>query len=112
MFNDGLLSIYQKVVTDENSGVMDVTPLEPVGIAFFGEISFRADEYYVAKQTETAVEKRVQIHQDKSICNKHVVVIGSTPYDVGRTFSTVKKGVAVTEITLERVTRKYDIAGT
>jgi len=112
VFDDGVLKIYQKIVTEENSGVMDVTPLTLIRKAFYGEISFTADEYYAAKQAETAIERRIQIHQDKSLCNKHVVIIGKTPYDVGRTFSTVKKGVAITEITLERVTRKYDIAET
>ena len=112
ILDDGLLTVYKKIVTDENRGALDVTPLEKVGTVFFGEISFTAAEYYAAKQAETAIVKRVQIHQDKSIGNNHVVVIGNTQYDVGRTFSTVTKGVAVTEITLERVTRKYDLTGT
>ena len=111
MLDDGLLTIYEKIVTDENRGALDVTPLKKVGTAFFGEISFTAVEYYAAKQAETAIVRRVQIHQNKSIGNNHVIVIGNTQYDVGRTFSTITKGVAVTEITLERVTRKYDIAG-
>jgi len=111
MLDDGILTIYKKIVTDDNRGALDNTPLEKVGTAFYGEISFAANEYYLAKQAETAIEKRVQIHQDKSIGNNHVIVIGATQYDVGRTFSTVKKGVAITEITLERVTRKYDIEG-
>ena len=111
MLDDGLLTIYKKIVTDENRGALDVTHLEKVGTAFFGEISFTVAEYYSAKQAETAIVKRIQIHQDKSIGNNHVIVIGNTQYDVGRTFSTVTKGIAVTEITLERVTRKYDITG-
>jgi len=111
MFDDGLLTIYKKIVTDNNRGVLDVTPLEKVGEFFYGELSFTANEYYLAKQADTLIEKKIQIHQDKNIANNHVITIGDTQYDVGRTFSTIKKGVAVTEITLERVTRKYDIAG-
>ena len=112
MLNDGILTIYEKVVTDENRGVLDNTPLKKVGTAFYGEISFTADEYYAAAQAETAIAKRVQIHQNKNLGNNHVIVIGKTPYDVGRTYSTVRKGVSVTEISLERVTQKYDIEGT
>jgi SPP1 family predicted phage head-tail adaptor len=112
VFDDGVLTICQKVVTDENRGVLDQTPLEKIGTAFYGEISFTANEYYAARQAETLVEKRVQIHQNKSICNKHVIIIDGVQYDVGRTFSTEKKGVALTEITLERVNTLYDIANT
>ena len=110
MFNDGLLTIYEKDVSDKNRGVLDYTPLRKIGTAFYGEISFTANEYYIAKQSETAIIKRVQIHQDKSIGNNHVIVIKNTQYDVGRTYSTEIKGIAVTEITLERVTRQYDLA--
>ena len=112
MLDDGLLTVYEKIVTDENRGALDATPLKKVGTAFYGEISFTAAEYYAAKQAETAIVRRVQIHQDKNIGSNHVVVIGDTQYDVGRTYSTVTRGVAVTEITLERATRKYDVAGT
>jgi len=111
MLNDGILTIYKKIVTDDNRGALDNTPLEKVGTAFYGELSFTANEYYLAKQAETLIAKKIQIHQDKNIGNNHVIVIADTQYDVGRTFSVIKKGVAVTEITLERVTRRYDIAG-
>ena len=109
ILNDGILKIYQKVVNDQNSGVLDATPLMLVRTAFYGEISFSANEYYTAKQSGTAIERRVRIHQDKSLCNKHVIEIGETFYDVGRTYSTVSKGLAVTEITLERVSTQYDL---
>jgi hypothetical protein len=54
--------------------------------------------------------KKVRIHQDKTICNKHVIIVDGTQYGVGRTYSTDVKGVAITDITLERVTSQYDIA--
>jgi len=110
MFNDGTLRIYQKVVTDNNRGALDATELKLVGSAFYGEIGFSATEYYAAKQAETAVEKRVRILENKSICNKHIIAIADTKYEVGRANSRVVKGIAVTDITLERVTAKYDIA--
>jgi len=111
MFNDGLLNIYRKVVTDDNHSVMDSQTLELVGTAFFGELSFTATEHYGAKQSETEILRKVRIHQDKSICNKHIVGVSGTLYEVGRTFSAIEKGVAITDITLERVTTQYDIAG-
>jgi len=111
MFDDGKLKIYQKLVSNENSGIMDNQPTKLVGTAFYGELSFTANEYYAAKQAETEIVKRVRIHQDKSICNKHIIVIGETPYEVGRTFSTLDKGIAITDISLERVTTNYDIDG-
>jgi SPP1 family predicted phage head-tail adaptor len=112
MFNDGILKIYQKVISDDNRGVMSKTLLELIGEAFYGEMSFTAVEHYEAKQSETAIDKRVRIHQNKNICNKHVIVLDDTQYDVGRTYSSIVRGIAVTEITLERVTTQYDIAGT
>ncbi|MCL2197309.1 MAG: phage head closure protein [Defluviitaleaceae bacterium] len=112
MFDDGRLTIYKKDVADGKNGVFDNAPLEEVGTAYYGEISFTAEEYYLAKQANTEITKRVQIHQDKSIGNNHVIIIDKTQYNVGRTYSTVKKGVAVTEISLERVIQDYDIAGT
>jgi SPP1 family predicted phage head-tail adaptor len=77
---------------------------------FYGEIGFTAQEYYAAQQAETAIEKRVRLHQDKTLCNKHVVIIGGTQYQVGRVYSDTVKGVAITDATLERVTTQYDIA--
>jgi len=110
MLDDGILTIYEKIVSDENRGALDNTPLKKICTAFYGELSFTADEYYAAKQSGTLIVKKVQIHQDKTLGNNHVIILDKTQYDVGRTFSTAKKGVAVTEITLERVTQKYDIA--
>ena len=111
MFNDGLLSIYQKIVTEDNHSITDSQPLELVCTAFYGELSFTATEHYAAKQSETEILKKVRIHQDKSICNKHIIKVDDTLYEVGRTFSTIEKGVAITDITLERVTTGYDIVG-
>ena len=109
MMNDGILQIYQKIPTQNKSG-QSIEVLKPYKNAFYGELSFVAKEWYEAKQSETEVAKRVRIHQDKSICNKHVIVVGGVQYEVGRTFSTTtRQGVAVTDITLERVTAKYDI---
>ncbi len=109
MFNDGILEIYKKIPQKSEGGnAMDV--LVPYTTAFYGEIGFTTEEYYAAKQAETSIDKRVRIHQDKSVCNKHVIVVDSVQYEVGRTYSGVVKGVAVTDITLERVTANYDIA--
>ena len=109
MMNDGMLEIYRKVQTKSDGG-KPIEVIEPYTKAFYGELSFTAVEYYEAKQAETEIAKKVCIHQDKTICNKHVIIVDGTQYDVGRTFSTVKKGIAITEITLERVTAAYDIA--
>ena len=112
MFNDGILYIYQKIVTVDNHSETDSQPLELVGTAYYGERSFTANEHYAAKQSETEIVKKVRIHQNKNICNKHIIRVGDTLYEVGRTFSTDEKGVAITDIALERVTNQYDIAGT
>ena len=112
LFNDGMLSIFQKVVIEDNHSVTDKQPLKFMGYAFYGELSFTATEHYAAKQAETEILKKVRIRQDKNLCNKHIVQVDETFYEVGRTFSTVEKGVAITDITLERVTTQYDVAGT
>ncbi len=109
MFNDGLLEIYKKI-PQKSEGGKPIEVLEPYATAFYGEIGFTTDEYYAAKQAETSIEKRVRIPQDKSICNKHVIMIDSIQYEVGRVYSGTAKGVQVTDITLERVSTQYDIA--
>ena len=108
MMNDGKLKIYRKIPT-KTAGGMPKQVLEPYKTAFYGELSFTANEHYAAKQSETAIAKKVRIHQDKTICNKHVIEVDDIQYDVGRAYSATVKGVAVTEITLERVTAFYDV---
>jgi SPP1 family predicted phage head-tail adaptor len=107
--NDGILTIYRKKPTKSESG-KPIEILELHKKAYYGELSFTAAEYYTAKQEQTEIMKRVRIHQDKTICNKHVIVIDGIQYGVGRTYSTDVKGIAVTDIALERVTTKYVIA--
>ena len=107
--NDGILKIYRKIPAKSEGG-MPIEVLEPYKTAFYGERSFVATEYYEAKQAETEIAKKVRIHQDKTICNKHVVIVNGTQYGVGRTYSGDAKGIAITDITLERVTADYDIA--
>ena len=109
MMNDGKLYIYRKIPS-KSAGGQPVEVLEFYKDAFYGELSFSATEHYAAKQAQTEIVKRVRIHQDKSICNKHVITLDGTQYDVGRVYSTIVKGVAVTDIALERVTTQYDIA--
>ena len=107
MFNDGKLDIYHK----ESRITVSGQPFEVLRFyttAFYGEISFTVDEYYAAKQAESEAVKRVRIHQDKSIGTKHVIIIDDIQYDVGRTFSTTVKGIAVTDITLEGVVKQYE----
>jgi len=107
--NDGILKIYRKTPTKSDGG-KPIEVLEFYNTAFYGELSFTAMEYYEAKQAETEIVKKVRIHQDKTICNKHVIILDGIQYDVGRTFSTDYKGFAITDIALERVTANYDIA--
>ena len=109
MFNDGQLEIYSKV-SKEGEGGKPFEVLKPYATAYYGEIGFTVEEYYTARQTETEVVKRIRIHQDKSISNKHVIVIDGIQYNVGRTYSATVKGIAVTDITLEEVSTKYDFA--
>jgi SPP1 family predicted phage head-tail adaptor len=109
MFNDGLLEIYRKIPS-KGAGGKPVEVLEPYATSFYGELNFTANEYYAAQQAETLIAKRVRLPQDKNICNKHVIVIDGVQYEVGRVYSAAVKGVQVTDITLERVTTKYDIA--
>ena len=107
--NDGKLDIYRKVPA-QGEGGQPVEVLKKYKTAFYGELSFTATEHYSAKQSETEIAKKVRIHQDKTICNKHVIKVDDIQYDVGRTYSTIVKGTAITDITLERVTADYDIA--
>ena len=107
--NDGVLHIYRKMPAKSGGG-QPIEVLEPYGTAFYGELSFSAVEYYEAKQSETEIVKKVRIHQDKTICNKHVIVVSGIQYGVGRVYSVDYKGVPVTDITLERVTANYDLA--
>ena len=109
MLNDGKLKIYQKIPS-KSAGGQPIEVLKIVKEVFYGELSFSATEHYAAQQAQTEIVKRVRIHQDKTICNKHVITLAGTQYDVGRVYSTIVKGVAVTDIALERVTTQYDIA--
>ena len=110
MFNVGVLNIYQKKPVKSEGG-KPVEVLEPYRMAYYGEISFTAQEYYAAQQADTLIEKRVRLQQDKTLCNKHIVILDGVQYQVGRTYSDTVKGVQVTDVTLERVTAQYDIAG-
>jgi len=104
-----VLEIYQKRPLKSGGG-KPVEVLELYTKAFYGGIGFTAQEYYAARQAETAIEKRVRLHQDKSLCNKHVVIMDDVQYQVGRVYSDTVKGVPITDVTLERVTTQYDIA--
>jgi len=109
MMNDGILEVYRKIPTKSDGG-KPIEVLELYTTAFYGELSFTAMEWYEAKQAETEIVKKVRVHQDKTLCNKHVIVIEGIQYDVGRTYSTDVKGIAITDIALERVTVNYEIA--
>ena len=109
MFNEGLLEIYRKIPTQGTMGE-SVEVLELYATSFYGELSFHTDEWYGARQSETEIVKRIRIPQDKTVCNKHVIIADGIQYSVGRTYSTDVKGIAVTDITLERITADYDIA--
>lgn len=109
MFNDGKLSIYKKIPSKSEGG-QPIEVLEFYGFFYYSELSFTADEYYKARQAETEISKRIRIHQDKSIGNNHVAIVAGVQYGVGRTYSAEAKGIAITDITLERVVNNYDIA--
>ena len=109
MFDDGILEIYRKVPGKSASG-QPVDKIKKHATAYYGELSFTATEHYSAKQAATNIAKKVRIHQDKTICNKHVIIVDEVQYDVGRTYSTIVKGIAITDVTLERVTAVYDVA--
>jgi len=109
MFNDGKLSIYKKV-PKQSYGGQPITILEFYKRSFYGELSFGVEEYYNAKREQVQIKKRVRIHQDKTLSNKHVVLIDNEQYEVGRTYSTKAKGIDITDITLEGVEANYDIA--
>ncbi|MCL2248671.1 MAG: hypothetical protein FWC13_05330 [Oscillospiraceae bacterium] len=109
MFNDGILTIYEKVQAKGAGGKSIDVLKKPGKRAYYGEASFKISEYYESKQSETEIMKKVQIPQDKSIGNNHVAIVDKVQYQVGFVHSTVHKGVEVTYITLERVTSQYDI---
>lgn len=109
MLNAGILEIYQKKQAKSSTGMALRDSIEFVSKAFYGEIGFTVQEYYEAKQANSQIVKRVRIHQDTTLGNNHVIVVGGVQYDVGRTYSAVHKGVAITDITLEKVTTQYGI---
>lgn len=107
--NDGILKIYQKIPAQSGGG-KPVDKLKLYKRAWFGYIGFSVSEHYAAKQSETKVEKRVQILQDTALSNLYVIKIGRQIYQVGRVdHGKSKNGILMTYITLERVTQKYDI---
>ena len=110
MLNDGLLDIYIKTPSKSDTG-MALEVLELVGNAFYGEISFTVNEYYTAKQEGSLIQKRIRIHEDKTIGNSHVIELDGVQYQVGRTYSAVVKGIAVTDITLEKLATQYGKGG-
>lgn len=109
MFNSGLLDIYVKVPAKSDTG-MALEVLQFVTKAFYGERSFTVNEFYAAKQAGSKIDKRVRIHQDTTLGNNHVMVIAGEQYAVGRTYSGMDKGVAITDVTLEQVTTRYGLA--
>lgn len=109
MLDTGILTIYKKIATKSTTG-KPVEVLELYTQNWYGEMSFGVAEYYAAKQAQAKVEKRIRIHQDTTLCNRFIIEIGVTQYEVGRIYNGVDKGILITDITLERVTQKYDIS--
>ena len=110
MLNSGLLDIYVKVPAKSETG-MALEVLRFVAKAFYGEHSFNVNEYYAAKQAGSKIVKRVRIHQDTTLGNNHVMVVDGVQYEVGRTYSTMDKGVAITDVTLEQLTTQFGLEG-
>jgi SPP1 family predicted phage head-tail adaptor len=108
MFDDGILTIYQKNQSKSATG-KPVEILTLYSNAWYGELGIGVAEYYSAKQAQAKVEKRVRIQQDKSIGTKHIFIVDSNQYQAGRVFHGVEKGMPITDVTLERVTAQYDI---
>lgn len=108
MFDDGVLQIYRKKPGETESGT-PTTTLDFDTEVCYGEINFTVSEFYAARQANVKVDRRVRIHQYRAVCNKHAVMIDGEVYDVGRVFHGDERGVAVTDITLESVTSRYDV---
>lgn len=106
MFDDGKVEIYKKIIKKSTTG-KPVEHLEYYSKVWYGEINFTISEYYSARQANTKVDKRIRIHQDKSVCNKFVIIMDGEQYDIGRVFNGEEKGILITDITLERVVAKY-----
>jgi len=108
VFNDGIAMICKKIADQNNEG-KELSSIEFYKNVFYGELSFMVNEYYFAKQENSQIAKKIRIHEDKTIMSHvYVIIINEVQYDVGRTFTTESKGVAVTDITLETVTANYD----
>ena len=108
MFDDGKVKIYQKVPV-KNDSTRPQIELHLHAEVWYGDINFSIKEYYEAMQAETAVDRRIRIHQDKAISDKFVFEINGEQYEVGRVYHGVKHGIAITDITLGRTTFKYDL---
>ena len=77
--------------------------LEKIGTAFYEDIGITVQEYYASKQSKTRIAKRIRIPQNTNINTNYVIEISGIKYEVGRTYSTYSKGIAITDITLEEV---------
>jgi SPP1 family predicted phage head-tail adaptor len=110
VFNDGIAMICRKIHEEKPRKATTEKPIiEFYKNVFYGEVSFTANEYYFAKQEGSQIIKRIRIHEDKTIIsNVHLIIINGVQYEVGRTYTTDVKGVAVTDITLEKVVTNYD----
>jgi len=108
VFDAGIAKVYIKIPAKSETG-MGLEVLEFVSEIFYGETSFTVQEYYAAKQEKTKIAKRIRIRQDTTIGNNHVIILDGVQYDVGRTYSTIDKGIAITDITLEKTTTRYGL---
>jgi len=110
MFDDGKMRIYKKIPGKTAAG-MPVTTLSFHAEAWYGDINFTVREYYLARESNTAVTRRVRLHMDKALCDKFAVEIDGLQYDIGRVWHGIERGVPITDLTLAAVVVLYDMAG-
>jgi SPP1 family predicted phage head-tail adaptor len=109
VFDSGKLKIRQKIPEKSESG-RPIFTLKDHSEAFYGDINFTVEEYYIAQQSGTRVDRRVRIYQNRAVCDKFVFEIGGVQYDVGRVWHGKYKGVEISDVTLALVVAKYEEA--
>jgi len=110
VFDDGKLKVYRKAPKKSDAG-RPVPELVFYAEVWYGDINFSVREFYAARESDTRVDRRVRVHQDKALGDKFAVVIDGVQYDVGRVWHGDERGVPVSDLTLAAVVSDYGLAG-
>ena len=108
--NDGYIYIYKRLPAKTETNMPIIVPdFSTERKYLFKEIGTRSDEHFFLKMRDIETVKRVQVLRQKNIAAGDLAEIGGIYYQVGRVWQGAnKKGVPVTELTLEEMEAGYD----